>query len=165
MAIPTWPDTLPLPNPDGYGITPVTAFVRTDMDSGRARQRRRFTRAPSSISAMWMFSQEQYALFEAFLAYEIGLGAGWFQIRLMNGMGITPMQARFMDDPPYKMALQGSSVNLCQVTATLEVKQLPLASMDEYQVMRAFSESDINYMGDRLHEIVHVELPGPSRWS
>ena len=37
----TWPNTLPLPSVEGYGLTPQEAVLRTDMESGPARQRRR----------------------------------------------------------------------------------------------------------------------------
>jgi len=162
--IPVWPATLPTPSPDGYGITPVTAFSRTSMDNGRARQRRRFTSTPSYLSVAWTFSQEQFGLFEGFLAHEIGLGTCWFQTRMLNGMGVTSVQARFMDDPPYRVATVGSSTNWFQVTATLEVKALPVVTRDEYDVLIAYTAAEIAAMGDPLHELIHVDLPGPMRW-
>ena len=163
--IPVWPGTLPSPSPDGYAITPVTAFSRTDMDNGTARQRRRFTRTPSYLSVSWTFSQEQLAVFEGFVAYELGLGANWFQVRMLSGTGMNQVQARLMDDPPYKATLQGGSKDIFQVSATLEIKALPIATRDQYEVIRQYTQSDIDLMSDPLHEFVHVDLPGPSRWN
>ncbi len=37
----TWPATLPLPTIDGYGVHPGEAVLRTEMEAGSARQRRR----------------------------------------------------------------------------------------------------------------------------
>jgi hypothetical protein len=79
-------------------------------------------------------------------------------------MGINQVQARFMDDPPYKAAISDSRAWF-DVTATLEVKSLPLPSRDEYDVLKAYVATDIDAMSDRLHEIIHVELPGPARWN
>lgn len=163
--LPVWPAVLPAPSPDGYSITPVSAFARTDMDNGTARQRRRFTRTPSYISVSWTLTQEQFAVFEGFITYEIGLGANWFQTRLLNGLGMNPVQARFMEDPPYKVATQGNTGLFVQVTATLEVKALPVVTKDQYDVIKTYTADEIDEMSDPLHHIIHVELPGPSRWN
>ena len=40
----SWPTTLPLPTVEGYGIRSGEAILRTEMEAGPARQRRRFTR-------------------------------------------------------------------------------------------------------------------------
>jgi hypothetical protein len=133
------------------------------MDNGSARQRRRFTAVPSHLSVTWRFTHTQLAIFEGFLAYEINLGTDWFAVGLLNGMGVNQVQARFMDDPPYKASISDSRAWF-DVTATLEVKALPLPSRDEYEVLKAYGVTDIDAMSDRLHEIVHVELPGPARW-
>lgn len=161
--LPTFPATLPQPRASGYGIQPVTPYARTDMDNGSARQRRRFTAVPSHLSVMWRFTHTQLALFEGFLAYEINLGTDWFAVGVLNGMGVNQVRARFMDDPPYKAAISDSRAWF-DVTATLEVKALPLPTRDEYDVLKAFPETEIDAMSDGLHQIIHVQLPGPARW-
>ena len=60
-----WPDRLPLPTVDGYGIRPGEAILRTEMEAGPARQRRRYTQVPSRITVRWVLRREQFALFEA----------------------------------------------------------------------------------------------------
>ncbi len=60
-----WPDRLPLPTIEGYGISPGEAILRTEMEAGPARQRRRFTDVPSRIAARWVLWPDQFALFEA----------------------------------------------------------------------------------------------------
>lgn len=162
--LPTWPAMLPDPRASGYGIQPVTPYARTDMDGGAARQRRRFTRVPSHVSVTWRFTHAEHALFEGFLAYEINLGTDWFAVGLLNGMGVNQVQARFMDDPPYKSAISDSRAWF-DVTATLEVKALPLPSRDEYEVLRTYTAADIAAMGDPLHDFIHAKLPGPMRWN
>ena len=42
-----FPKTLPYPTVQGYAIKPGEAIVRTEMEAGPARQRRRYTQTPS----------------------------------------------------------------------------------------------------------------------
>ncbi|WLE60231.1 hypothetical protein GIY62_06110 [Burkholderia plantarii] len=162
--IPTWPATLPLPSPDSYNVTPGTPYIRTAMDGGRARQRRRFTRVSPSVDVVWTFTQLQYAIFEAWLQYEVHYGASFFEIDLVNGLGIGPARARFMNDPPFKATLQGSTTEYWQVTATLDVKPLPIMSRDDFDVLSEYSAPDLDALANALHTLVHVTLPGPGRW-
>ncbi|QTD91755.1 hypothetical protein [Burkholderia anthina] len=163
--IPVWPATLPAASfPNGYSIAPGTPYVETDMDSGRTRSRRRFSRVPSTIDVVWFMSMDQYAVFEGFLEYEVGLGANWFQIDLLSGIGKSPMQVKFTGSPPFKQTLSADTPRYCTVAATLKVRRIPVASRDEYDVMKVYPASEISTMDDLLHHFIHVELPGPSRW-
>jgi hypothetical protein len=45
------------------------------------------------------------------------------------------------------------------------VKALPVATKDEYSVMRIYTEVEIAAMGDPLHKLIHEDLPGPKRWN
>ena len=76
-------------------IQPGDAIVRTDMEAGSARQRRRFTSIPSRVQVRWLMTQTQFALFEAWLKWEAAEGSVWFEVTLLNGVGLTPQQARF----------------------------------------------------------------------
>ena len=91
----TWPTTLPLPSVEGYGLTPQEAVLRTDMESGPARQRRRFRQTPTRITVRWLFSETQFALFEAWYKYHADEGGQWFEITLLGGLGLLPHEARF----------------------------------------------------------------------
>lgn len=51
MADIIYPDEyLPMPLMDGYGFKPISPLLRTEMTSGRARQRRRYTSRPTQAS-------------------------------------------------------------------------------------------------------------------
>ncbi|WP_213305945.1 hypothetical protein [Paraburkholderia sacchari] len=119
---------------------------------------------PSHPSVSWVFTQEQFAVFEGFFEHELALGTSWFQVRMLNGMGVSTVVARFTEDPPYKAATLGDSKEWFQVTAALEVKRMPVVDRDTYDVIAEFTADEIDQMGDPLHVIVHVELPGPKRW-
>jgi phage-related minor tail protein len=68
MADIIYPDEyLPMPLMDGYGFKPISPLLRTEMTSGRARQRRRYTSTPTQASVKWIFQTDALAqVFEAF---------------------------------------------------------------------------------------------------
>jgi hypothetical protein len=56
MADIIYPDEyLPMPLMDGYGFKPISPLLRTEMTSGRAQQRRRYTSTPTQASVKWIF--------------------------------------------------------------------------------------------------------------
>lgn len=66
----TWPATLPLPSIEDYGVHPGEAVLRTEMEAGPTRQRRRYTQVPSRISARWTIRPNQLALFESWYHWQ-----------------------------------------------------------------------------------------------
>ena len=119
-----YPDTLPLPEVEGYGIQPQAAFIRTDMDQGPARQRRRFTAAPTHYAVKWLLTEVQLATFESWYEGSVEAGASWFTVQLRNGQGLQTVEARFIE--PWKAAMLGGYHY--EVTATLEVRNRPVAA-------------------------------------
>lgn len=92
-----WPPQLPKPKLDGYSLALQPAFVRSDMDAGPARQRRRFTQAPTDITMELVLDQSQMAIFEAWYEHRIDSGAAWFDAPMLNGQGVTTIEARFIE--------------------------------------------------------------------
>lgn len=90
-----YPAELPIPIQDGYDINHVTPLLRTDLASGRARQRRRFTSVPSNVSVQWRMTQGQALYFELFFKDVLMDGAVWFEMPLRTPMGVKNYQARF----------------------------------------------------------------------
>ena len=70
-----WPDQLPLPTFQGYGIEPTDSILRTEMESGGARQRAQFTQTPTRIPVRWRFTMWQFALFESWWKHKAREGA------------------------------------------------------------------------------------------
>jgi hypothetical protein len=95
MATPTFPTTLPEPSTDSYSFKPVNGLVRTEMDSGYARVRRRFTQTPTEIEVNFKFTLTQLGIFEKFFEQDLLGGASWFYINLYNGTGKSQYIARF----------------------------------------------------------------------
>jgi hypothetical protein len=95
--IPVYPEGLPLPLRENYGFTPVNNIRRTQMDSGRARQRIEFRNVPTLAQLSWMLTDVQARLFEAWAAQVAG--AGWFTMTLLTPLGFEDYEVRFTETP------------------------------------------------------------------
>lgn len=122
----TWPTLLPGGTTEGYGFEPQAQFARTDMDAGPARQRRRFTAAPTHVQMQWFFTRAEFEIFEAWFAHVLSGGTAWFEIPLWSGSGYTLVEARFFEEVPYRATLPGP-VHFA-VEAKLEVRERPVLS-------------------------------------
>lgn len=113
-----WPSDLPRPQLAGYQFTPVNAVIRTDMESGPARQRLRFTAAPIMMSAAWRFTDAQFASFRTFFDSTINRGADWYSAELDTGNGLATYDTRMIE--PYQATML--SDGLWEVTGKLELR-------------------------------------------
>lgn len=93
--MPAWPSTLPAPKIEGYNVKPEAGFIRTDMEAGPARQRKRFTVVPQKLEASWRFTSAQMATFKTFFKTTINLGTDWFTMTLDIGDGLISYNVRF----------------------------------------------------------------------
>ncbi|GAB6051722.1 hypothetical protein JCM17960_05420 [Magnetospira thiophila] len=150
----TWPTTLPLPTVQGYGIRPGKAILRTEMEAGPARQRKRFTQVPSRISVRWLMSAKQFALFEAWYRWHAKEGGEWFEIDLLGGIGLTTHEARFPRQ--FEAKLVGGV--LWEIASELEILERPTLSEDALAIAL---ESDLAALFgtiNRLHGLVQASL-------
>ena len=126
----TWPPTLPLPTIEGYGVHPGEAVLRTEMEAGPARQRRRYTQVPSRISVRWMFRNDQMALFEAWYRWHAKEGGEWFEIDLLGGLGLAAHEARFTRQ--FTARLRPG--NRWEVLTELEIRERPVLTEDALNI-------------------------------
>ena len=119
MATIDFPAGLPLPLRNGYDTNHVSPMMRTEMQAGRARQRRRYTSVPTMVSVSWIMTDQQAQLFEGFFRWTLVDGTEWFNLTLLTPMGLKPYEARFaeMYNGP---TLTGR--DLWTFTAELEIK-------------------------------------------
>ena len=120
MTLAVWPEQLPLPEQSGYAIQHASPLVRTEMVSGRARQRRVYTSVPSNVSVQWFLTEQQAQLFEAFFRYAITDGADWFLLPLKTPMFTGNYECRFTGiyEGPVLIAYDKWTVS-----ATIEIKE------------------------------------------
>ena len=77
--MPTWPAALPQrPLVDGYDEAPPDLVARSQPDVGWAKTRRRATAGPTQIAAAYRMTTAQRAIFEAFVATDLGGGTQAF---------------------------------------------------------------------------------------
>lgn len=120
----SYPDGLPWPVREGYGIKHARTFTRTDMESGRAAQRRKFSSVPSEVSVTYIFTGDsEAAAFEAWFRDALKDGAEWFNSPLKTPIGEQNYVCRFtsMYTGPDLFALSA-----WRIRATLEIFERPL---------------------------------------
>lgn len=117
----TWPTGLPLPLTSGYVIAPKDQTLRTDMESGASRVRRRSVARNDQVTVQFVFTDAQLATFRAWFdnAAEGAGGAAWFTIRLPIGTGgFSVVEARFLG--PVKANAAGGLI--WSISGELEVR-------------------------------------------
>jgi hypothetical protein len=91
----TWPAWLPAPNID-FSDDVSQASVRTQMESGRFRQRTRFQRQNRTMSVTWTLDDDQRAGFTSLFKYSLNGGNDWFYMTLPLVEGMTVCTVRFI---------------------------------------------------------------------
>lgn len=150
-----WPDTLPLPSVEGYGLTPQDAVLRTDMESGPARQRRRFRQTPTRITVRWLFLEIEFAIFESWYKYHADEGAQWFEINLLGGLGLLPHEARFTRQFEARLL----PARRWEVRGELEIRERPTLDKGALNILLDSSPDALLVTVERLHAWVHVTAP------
>lgn len=93
-----YPSILPLPLLSSTSFKQQSNILRTEMSSGRARQRRRFLSVPTTMAATWRLSSGLATAFEGF--YEHGLKENeWFLMGIPTPQGMTEHEVRFINSP------------------------------------------------------------------
>lgn len=96
-----WPGTLPRPVVDGYALQPEDPAVRTDMEVGAMRVRRRTAARNDRVQLTWLFTQAQMDAFRAWYdnSAENAGGASWFTVDLAIGTstGVVSVEAQFVE--------------------------------------------------------------------
>lgn len=119
----TWPSTLPAyALISGYALNPVDQTIRTDMEVGTARVRRRTAARYDMLKLSWVFTDAQLATFRTWFddaTTGAAGGAGWFNMSVAVGeTGLTSHTCRFVGAPQI-VPIEGMN---WQVSASVEVK-------------------------------------------
>lgn len=116
-----WPDVLPKPQVN-YSLGSKNGVIRTRMESGRIRQRRRFMDEQYQANVEWLLSDAQYHIFKSFLFYSLSGGADWFEIELPDGSGgLALNKARFVSEEQRAVYVP---VGHWRVSARLDIETL-----------------------------------------
>ena len=121
-----FPANLPAPLLSGYGLKQQSNLLRTKMDSGHARVRRRFKSVPTIMTATWRCKNTDASAFEGFVIHALQGGAAWFLMNILTPQGMFLHEVRFITSPleDYKPI----SAVWWQYTAKIEIKKIAIIS-------------------------------------
>ncbi len=111
----TWPDTLPQqPLVEGFSGTVQDTLIRTSMDAGPEKIRRRFTAASEYFTLTWFMTKQQLNTFISFFNNDIAGGS--LEFEMVHPLTSEPALMRFRG--VYKISLAGTGY---LVNAEIEV--------------------------------------------
>lgn len=132
--------------------------IRTAMESGTFRQRRRFTTDYTQVEVSWSLSDTEFGIFSAFCQYKLQQCSAWFNIELpLGGLGMVVHTARFVD-ATYKHDYD--EVGYWIVSAKLEIQQVHRfaeSTLDLYLYL-GFTQAQLDGLldlFDNVHHAVH----------
>lgn len=107
-----------------YPLLSSTSFkqqsniLRTEMGSGRARQRQLYQSVPTMMAATWRLSRNQANIFEGFIG---AVGPTWFLMKVLTPRGLVDHQVRFTKSPLENFKPLGSG--RWEYQAPIEIKK------------------------------------------
>lgn len=114
--------TTSLPNPTtDLGGRNESSVIRTKMESGRQRQRSRFTSGLRTFNASWQLTDAEWALFQGVHKYKLSMGADWFEMSLPFGDGFKTYTVRFTENG---INFQYNNVMNWTVRASMETEDI-----------------------------------------
>jgi hypothetical protein len=156
-----WPETLPPPRVEGYSLSPRPSLLRTEMETGAARHRLRSLTAHYQVQAEWRFSQDGFAIFDAWWALNTRMGEQWFVLPLAVPLEVQAVEARFL--APWQAELLPAQ--RWRVAAQMEIRDLQRLTADELAVASVYGDAAMT-LAERLHYWLHEQMPqmtaGPS---
>lgn len=157
----TWPEAFPAPS-DQFQVDTQPATIRTNMEGGTVRQRRRYTTDYALLAVKWQFTDVEYGIFQAFVFNYLNQGSDWFKMSLpVAGGGLVQHAVRFVGG---NFKASYVPVSNWDVTATLEVTDVQRFNRDTLDIYLylGFTESELNGFLATLagiHNAVHYVAP------
>ena len=153
----SWPSLLPEGQISNYGYQRQDMVIRTEMDTGYTRMRRRFSDAPATASISWVMTGPQFAYFEGWYLHTIEGGASAFTTSINVGAGgCVSHECRFLS--PYSVELIRD--DLYRISASLMVTRLSVLSGDTIAVIDEYGDVTSYWAFiDIMDTHVNVELP------
>lgn len=131
MALPRWPEALPSPRA-GLSYAPADGtLIRTQLEDGPARVRRRFSVELFQYQLSASFNRAQMEIFEAWGHHYLDDFSGWFQMLLPAGAGIYLAECRLT--APWTSRLGPDDV--FEVSIEIEVRNRPTMALAELDLL------------------------------
>lgn len=149
-----WPEFLGVPQRSGYNYAPTDRRTKAEMEIG-SRYRVIFDTDETVLNCDFVLKYDGLAFFEAFEKHILKQGSVWFQMPVLTAGAIENHTVRFKERPKMSDFRNGIAV----VSMVLDVRERITKSEQETWLIYIFG-IDFFKMINRLHEIVHVEIPG-----
>jgi hypothetical protein len=149
---------LPRPLSDGYGLAAMPSTIRTDMDNGFARVRRRFTRAPTAATLNWNMPAQKFGLFDSWWRSVLLDGTSWFLSPLRNGVSDDAWLVRGVQSPEVSTL----TTDVYRISWRVEVEAVPALDAADVAELIASQSFDLSAAVNALHQFVHVDYPAAS---
>lgn len=155
-----WPALLPAPTVAFSGST-ESSVARTQMESGRFRQRPRFTSELRTYRASWELSDFQFGFFQAWFLRKLSNGADKFTINLpTGGEGMAKAVNASFVEGKYNYSHNRGAVLWWTVSATLEVEEAEVWSEEIYDAILVLGDPRLyEAEANDLHRILNELLP------
>lgn len=124
----SYPDHLPKPHFDTSGIKQTSNLLRTEMASGRKRQRPKFYSVPAEQTLIWRLSADDASKFLGWVQYVLFQGARWFKINQRTELGVVSVDIRMTQHPLENATKSGGKF---VYTVKCEVKEYPVQSQEK----------------------------------
>lgn len=149
--MPTFPATLPSPRAEGYTLSVPRHGLRSTIEAGEVRVRRRTAPRNGQAAASWSLSTSELA---AFRAWAIGDGLDWCDITLAGPMGTETMSARLAGAWSARLAAPGTWT----VSATLDIRQINLLDGEYLTAHLSYDPDALSGALSALHPWVAGQL-------
>lgn len=117
-----WPGSLPQYLEIGLQDTRQKGFLRSPVDAGPSKQRKRFTATTRGMAGTMLFTTAQRATFETFYTTTINEGADEFT--MSDPLDASTVSVRFVEPPQFR-ALAGGPSGAALWRASLSLEILP----------------------------------------
>lgn len=120
-----YPKDLKLPLVSSHRLSQNSNLLRTDMASGRARQRKRFQSVPTTMGATWKLNKYQAQILEGFVTHGVNDAVNWFLMPVRTPEGVIEHEVRFIQSPLESCTYNGGFWNY---SANIEIKKRQVVS-------------------------------------
>lgn len=123
-----YPNDLKLPLVSSHRLSQNSNLLRTDMASGRARQRKRFQSVPTTMGATWKLNKYQAQILEGFVTHGVNEAVNWFLMPVRTPQGLIEHEVRFINSPLESCTYNGGFWNY---SANIEIKKRQVVSEED----------------------------------
>lgn len=132
-----YPKDLKLPLVSTHRLSQNSNLLRTEMASGRARQRKRFQSVPTTMAATWKLKTDQAVILEGFVKHGTNDAVNWFVMPIRTPQGLIDHDVRFKQSPLESCSFNGG---FWSYSANIEIKERQVVSEEEAVNLLLFPE-------------------------